>query len=122
MKAAAINLDVAGLPRSESKVLLLGFDPCRAHRKSSNKNYMLRIFLGILVVVGGFLIVWQSEWLYRNLGPVDWAERKLGTEGGTRLYYKLIGIAIIILGLFIVSGIWYDLLNGLASLLGARPR
>ncbi len=83
---------------------------------------MLRIFLGILVVVGGFLIVWQSEWLYRNLGPVDWAERKLGTEGGTRLYYKLIGIAIIILGLFIVSGIWYDLLNGLASLLGARPR
>lgn len=53
---------------------------------------------GILIVGVGFLLVWKSDWLLNNMGRIDWAERHLGTEGGTRLMYKLIGIIIIIAG------------------------
>jgi len=53
---------------------------------------------GILVVAVGFLLVWKSEWLLNNVGRINWAEQHLGSEGGTRLMYKLIGTIIIIGG------------------------
>lgn len=77
---------------------------------------MGRILLGILITIGGFFFTWKSEWFLNNFGRVDWAEQHLGLEGGSRLFYKFFGVMIIVLGLFIVSGLWYNLLNGIASL------
>lgn len=77
---------------------------------------MVRIFIGILIVIGGFMITWKSEWILMNLGRVEWAERHLGTEGGSRLFYKLVGVGFIFLGFFVITGIWYDLLNAFVSL------
>jgi hypothetical protein len=79
---------------------------------------MLRVFLGIILVLIGALTTWKADWIYRNLGPVEWAEKHLGFEGGTRLYYKLIGLAIIFLGFFVISGLWTDILNGFLGMLG----
>lgn len=79
---------------------------------------MLKIFLGILIVFGGYLIVWKSEWFLRNFGPIPWAEEHFGPEGGSRLFYKLLGIAVIFLGIFVMTGIWNDLLNVFAGLIG----
>ena len=55
-------------------------------------------FGGLLIAAIGFVIVWKSDWLLNNLGRIDWADRHLGSEGGTRLMYKLIGIVIIFAG------------------------
>ncbi|MBU1202663.1 hypothetical protein KKH39_01305 [Patescibacteria group bacterium] len=54
--------------------------------------------LGLLIAVVGFIIVWQSNWLMINFGRIGWAEQHLGTEGGSRLFYKIIGAIIIITG------------------------
>ena len=64
----------------------------------------MKYFLGIIIVGIGFLIVWKADWMMENFGRISWAEAKLGTEGGTRFLYKLIGIAIIIGSFLYMSG------------------
>ncbi len=69
--------------------------------------------LWLIGVAIGFLIVWKSEWLYQNFGTVSWAEQHLGTEGGTRLFYKLFGFVIIIISMLGVSGLLGGLVLGI---------
>lgn len=52
----------------------------------------------------GFLLVWKSEWILENFGRIDWAEVKLATSGGTRMFWKLVGLAIILLSLLYYTG------------------
>lgn len=66
---------------------------------------MTRIILGLIGIGIGFVIVWQSEWLLQNFGTNAWAEQKLGTDGGSRLLYKLIGIIIMFLALLYMTGL-----------------
>jgi hypothetical protein len=63
----------------------------------------MRIFIGILMVAAGFLLVWKNEAIVGFTGYNAWAEDKLGTMGGTRLLYKLIGLAIIFGGLLAIT-------------------
>jgi len=77
---------------------------------------MLRVLLGIGIISVGTFFVIKTEWFLENFGRVEWAEEHLGFEGGSRLFYKLIGILIIILGFLVVSGLWYDLLNSFTGL------
>ena len=50
-------------------------------------------------------MVVKTKWIYDFTGPIDWAEEHLGTEGGTRLFIKLLGV-LLILGAFLgVTGI-----------------
>ena len=58
-------------------------------------------FLGIPV---GAIFVLKTEWFVQNFGKVEWAEQHLGFEGGTRLFYKLLGLAIIFISLFGFTG------------------
>lgn len=60
----------------------------------------MRIFLGLVAIVIGFVIVWKTEAFLNFFGRVEWAEKHLGYEGGSRLFYKLIGLSIIIIGVF----------------------
>ncbi|MCD6096897.1 hypothetical protein J7J60_00950 [bacterium] len=77
---------------------------------------MLNLFLGLGVVVIGFMISTHSDWILRNFGRVEWAEVHLSTEGGSRLFYILLGFAIIIFGLLIISGLIQDIMNFIARL------
>ena len=82
----------------------------------------MHIILGLLGVIVGTLFVMKSEWLLQNFGQVPWAEEHLGAEGGSRLFYKLIGLVIIIIGFLgmtgllggLVLGIFNPLFRGLA--------
>ena len=65
----------------------------------------MKIIIGILGVILGAIIVIKSEWFLSTFGRVNWAERHLGAEGGTRLFYKLLGIAVIIISLLIMTGL-----------------
>ncbi len=76
----------------------------------------MNIIWGILIVAGGFMMAWKSEWILNNFGRVAWAEKHLGMEGGTRLFYKLLGIVIILGGLSVMTGLWNDILGGIVKL------
>jgi len=71
----------------------------------TQKNYMKYIF-GILFIGVGFLFVWKTEWFMENFGRIAWAEEKLDVEGGSRIAYKLIGIALIFIGFLLITNMW----------------
>ncbi|MDD2807321.1 MAG: hypothetical protein PHW95_02255 [Patescibacteria group bacterium] len=64
-----------------------------------------KIILGLIVAVAGAIITIKAEWIYQNFGGIPSAEKYLGTEGGSRLAYKLIGVLISIIGFMIVTNL-----------------
>ncbi len=71
---------------------------------------MLRYIFGIIGLIAGFLLIWKANWIVANFGKVEWAEKHLGAEGGTWLFWKLMGILIIIIALLGMSGTLGDIL------------
>ena len=63
---------------------------------------MFQKIFGACLIVAGILLVIKSEWFLENFGRISWAEQKLGAEGGTRLFYKLLGLLFIIIGMTLV--------------------
>ena len=61
-------------------------------------------FLGFLGLALGFVMVWKSNWLVANFGRLNWAEEHLGSDGGSRLGWKLIGLGVIVLSLLYMFG------------------
>ena len=72
------------------------------------------IIVGLIIVGVGFLITWKSEWIITNFGKLPWAEQHLRSEGGTRLFYKLLGLLLIMVGLMAMTGLLKNI--GLAVL------
>jgi len=66
---------------------------------------MGRIIIGIILIIVGFVISWKTEPIVGFTGYNNWAEAKLGTMGGTRMMYKLIGIAVIFAGLLFATNL-----------------
>ena len=64
----------------------------------------MSIVIGILMTVGGAMLVIKSEWFLNNFGRIAWFEAKLGTEGGSRLGYKLVGILFLFIGIITMTG------------------
>ncbi|MCX6795219.1 MAG: hypothetical protein NT165_00600 [Candidatus Falkowbacteria bacterium] len=62
------------------------------------------IILGIVVAFGGVMMILKTEWLLENFGRIDWFEEKFGTEGGSRLGYKLLGLVAVIIGVIMMTG------------------
>ncbi|OIO06930.1 hypothetical protein COX68_03465 [Candidatus Falkowbacteria bacterium CG_4_10_14_0_2_um_filter_41_15] len=69
------------------------------------------ILFGLVLVVVGTLIVMKTEWLMQNFGRVNWFERNLGAEGGSRLGYKLLGLLAIFVGLLFITGLMGGFMN-----------
>ena len=78
-------------------------------------------FAGLLIAVVGYLIVWKSNWLMNNFGRISWAEAHLGSEGGSRLFYKIIGFIIIIAGFLHATNLAGAFIRWIAiSIFGAK--
>lgn len=71
-------------------------------------SFLLRIIGGIACTAVGLFFVIKTEWFMQNFGEVAWAQEHLGFQGGSRLFYKLIGLAIILVGFMWAT----DLLGG----------
>lgn len=83
----------------------------------------MAIFVGIILAATGFGMVWKTEWLINNFGHIGWAEAHLGSSGGTRLFYKLLGIIIIIAGFFSITGLHQGILRSfILPLFGIRGK
>jgi len=63
----------------------------------------MRILLGLIIITVGALIVIKSEKIYNAFGPIGFFEKFFGTEGGSRLGYKLIGMLFIFIGALIMT-------------------
>lgn len=63
----------------------------------------MHIILGFIAIIIGALIVIKSEALLNAFGRIGFFEKHLGTEGGSRLGYKLIGIFVIFIGILIMT-------------------
>lgn len=73
----------------------------------------MRVILGLLGVALGALIVIKSEAVYRAFGAIPWAEEHLGAEGGSRLFYQLFGLAVILLSFLYLTGMLEGLFVGI---------
>ena len=78
----------------------------------------MKYFYAFLVIIFGFLLVRYSNWLVNNFGYIDSAEHYLGTYGGTRLIWKLIGVLFIVGALLVISGIMNNILISIFGRLG----
>lgn len=76
---------------------------------------MGNIILGIIIIVIGVLIVIKSESILGFFGQIAFFEKYLGTEGGSRLGYKLTGILIIFIGTLIMTNMIGGFLTWLLS-------
>ena len=64
----------------------------------------MNIIIGlIMLTIGAFLTI-KTEWFLNNFGSIDWFEDKLGSSGGSRLGYKLIGFVFLFLGIIFITG------------------
>lgn len=63
----------------------------------------MHIILGLIFIAIGVLIMAKSEWLLNNFGRIGFFDRHLGSSGGTRLGYKLIGLATLFIGVLIFT-------------------
>ena len=65
------------------------------------------IYLGAIAM--GIILVIKTEWFIQNFGSIAWAEQHLGTEGGSRLAYKLMGIILIAGALMVATGVMQNI-------------
>ncbi len=81
-------------------------------------NLILQILIGVVIAGVGVFFVIKTATVLDMFGGVDWAERHLG---GSRLFYKLLGIVFILLGLIVATNMWDALLNAtLGSFFGPK--
>lgn len=76
---------------------------------------IVRVLLGIGVIIVGFLIVWKAYILEEWFGANAWAEDKLG-QGGTNTFYKLFGVGVCFIGMFIATNLISDILSSIAKI------
>lgn len=65
----------------------------------------MRFILGPLAIALGIILIIKTEWFIENFGTSAWAEEKMGSNGGTRLLYKLIGLGIIFFAMLAITGL-----------------
>lgn len=81
----------------------------------------MRFILGLIILALGIWVVIKTEYMLEFIGRVEWAEDKLG-PGGSRTFYKLLGMVIILIGFATMTNLISGILAGIARLLvpGAR--
>ena len=55
----------------------------------------MKFIVGIIIMGIGLMIVIKSESMLSMFGSIGFFDKYLGTEGGSRLGYKLIGMFLI---------------------------
>jgi len=74
-----------------------------------------QFIIGMLIAGVGFLIVLKADWFLQNFGSIPFAEKHLSSEGGSRLFYKLIGILFMIIGIMHATALLEPLMTFLVE-------
>jgi hypothetical protein len=75
----------------------------------------MNIIYGLALLGIGVAIVIKSEALLSAFGRIAFFEQHLGTEGGSRLGYKLIGLLFSALGIMMMTGLINGFMTWLVS-------
>jgi len=75
----------------------------------------MKIFLGLLGIGFGILVTFKHEWFLYNVGRLPSIEKYLGTFGGSRLFYQLVGVLIIFFSTMYMTGLLSRLIEGIFS-------
>jgi len=75
----------------------------------------VRIILGIIVILAGFILTWKSEWFFQNFGTIPFFEKYLHSSGGGRFGYKIIGIIATFIGIMILTNLHVRILTRIAQ-------
>ena len=75
----------------------------------------MNFIYGLLLTGVGFLIIYKTEDLLSFFGPIGFFDRYLGTEGGSRLGYKFIGLLVMFAGIMMMTGLWGSFMRWLLS-------
>lgn len=78
---------------------------------------ILRLIIGIALCVVGFYFVRKPEVPLDLIGPIEFAE-KVMTGGGSRSFYKLIGILIILVGFLAITNLHGKFIQWLVNFIG----
>lgn len=82
----------------------------------------MKYIISILAIIVGCILIIKTEWFIENFGTSEWAEAKLGTSGGTRLMYKLIGLAVIVIAMLGLTGMLGGIILSVFGRLFGMPR
>lgn len=75
----------------------------------------MRIIIGLIIIAVGVFIAIKTEAILRAFGRIGFFEKYLGTEGGSRLGYKLVGIFLIFIGMLVMTGMISGFLEWILS-------
>lgn len=75
----------------------------------------MRIILGIIIIAVGILFIIKTEKILGTFGRIAWFEAHLGTEGGSRLGYRLLGMFLVFLGMLITTNLINNTLQVILS-------
>lgn len=65
----------------------------------------VKIF-GVILVGLGIAMAIKAEWFFQNFGSIPWAEEHFG---GSRFFYKVLGIVLIFFGFTMIFNIFGDI-------------
>lgn len=65
----------------------------------------MHVLIGLAILTIGALIVIKSEAILNLFGRIEFFERYLGSEGGSRLGYKMVGLMAIFIGFLIMTNL-----------------
>lgn len=65
----------------------------------------MNILIGLVLLAIGIAIVIKSESMLSAFGRMEFFEKYLGSDGGSRLGYKLIGLLIIFIGILTATNL-----------------
>lgn len=82
----------------------------------------MKYVLGIIVIAVGIFMIIKTEWIVENFGTSDWAEANMGTSGGSRLLYKLIGLAFIFGSMMMMTGMLGEIFISIFGRLFGLPQ
>lgn len=74
---------------------------------------ILRLFVGAILCVVGFYFVKKPDLPLGLIGPVNFAERAF--TGGSRSFYKLAGVLLILLGFLAITNLYGNFIQWLLS-------
>lgn len=75
----------------------------------------MHIFWGVIMISLGLYLVIKTEIILKNFGRIAFFEKHLGSDGGSRLGYKLLGVLIIFLGTVIMFNMGEKFLTWILS-------
>lgn len=84
-------------------------------------DIVMRILGGAFAVAVGLFFLFKSEMMLDFLGTFDSIDSRLGPNG-TRLFYKLLGTIVVIIGFLVMTNLWDAFLGATLGSLLPKPR